>query len=225
MPIPKGELNLGRVSAKDMIYEHVKNWIIEGKLLPLEKISDVEIAEYFSVSRTPVREAFKLLEMQRLIQSFPGRSTIVTEIQTDNIEECYLPLAELQRLAVTLAVEKITESDIERLRTLNEKFKAEASGDDPMRILNADIEFHGYILEIAGNQYIMDFSDTLISHILRLEYKLFKDIGYMEESVREHEKIIEAFEMRDGFTASLIMKNNWNRSLMKVKSLIESYTE
>ena len=69
MPLPTGDLSFDRRSAKQKVYETVKDWIIEGQFKPGEKVSDVEIAEYFNVSRTPVREALQLLEAQKLVKS------------------------------------------------------------------------------------------------------------------------------------------------------------
>ena len=64
----------------------------------------MEIAEYFNVSRTPVREALQLLEAQKLVKSYPGRATIVTELESEHIEKWYLPMIALQKLAIELAV-------------------------------------------------------------------------------------------------------------------------
>ena len=158
MPLPNQEVPFERTSAKQKVYETVKDWIIEGQLKPGEKISDVEIAEYFNMSRTPVREALQLLEGQKLIKSYPGKATMVTEIETDDIEKWYLPMAMLQQLAINLAVEKITPAHISRLRDLSDNFtECVKEQDKPMAILKADKAFHSCILEAAGNEYIMDF--------------------------------------------------------------------
>lgn len=220
MPIPKEVVNIERTTAKNTIYETLKQWIIEGKLKPAEKISDIEIAEHFSVSRTPVREAIQLLEMQKLVQTFPGRATVITEMETDNIEQFYLPLSELQKLAVSLAIEKAEEKDIQHLQTLNNQFRDTIPEKNALKSLYADIEFHRYILELSDNVFIQDFCDTLMLHILRLEYLLFKGDYDIEESVREHAQIISAFERKDVITASMCIKNNWNRSLINVQHFI-----
>ena len=122
MPLPSQEIPFERTSAKQKVYETVKDWIIERQFKPGEKVSDVEIAEYFNISRTPVREALQLLEAQKLVRSYPGKATIVTEIETENIEKWYLPMATLQQLAIKLAVERITPMHIDRLKLLSEIF-------------------------------------------------------------------------------------------------------
>ena len=89
MPLPKEQTSFERLSAKQRVYETVKDWIIEGQFKPDEKVSDIEIADYFKVSRTPVREALQLLEAQKLVKSYPGKATLVTDLETDNIEKWY----------------------------------------------------------------------------------------------------------------------------------------
>lgn len=220
MPIPNEEKNYERTSAKQMVYEKMKDWIIEGKLEAGEKVADAEIAAYFKVSRTPVREAMQLLEMQKLLKSYPGKSTIITEIQRDQIEKYYLPMANLQQLAMTMAVEKIKPEHIEELRYLSKRFgHLIASQDEPLPILKADRDFHSYILDIADNEYVKDFCNVLWIHIQRLEYSFFKDSPSLELSVKEHEEMISALEFKDGFSASMRMKQHWDRTVLEIYSL------
>ena len=219
MPLPKEESSFERLSAKQRVYETVKDWIIEGQFQPGEKVSDTEIADYFKVSRTPVREALQLLEAQKLVKSYPGKATLVTDLETDNIEKWYQPMAILQQLAVTLAVEKVVPADIRRLQKLAGNFaECVKEQSKPMPILKADKEFHSYILEIAGNEYITDFCDILWIHIQRLEYGFFRDTP-MAESIDEHEKIIRALEMKDSYSASLLVKSHWDRTALMLKEL------
>ncbi len=224
MPIPDRKEDKLRASAKEVVYETIKKWIIEGTLRPGEKLLDGEMADYFSVSRTPVREAFQLLEEQKLIKSFPGKATIVTEIETENIDQWYKPLIALQRLAVNMATEKGTQSNFAELKAINIRFQQEAERKDISGITDLDKEFHDYIIKIAGNSYIMSFCDTLMSHVLRLEFMFFKKNIDISESVSEHEKLISAMERKDEFTADLIIQQHWNRTVIQIRNIIQSST-
>ena len=220
MPIPEEITPSELLISKADIYEALKQWIIEGKLAPGEKILDTEIASHFHVSRTPVREVLQLLEMQKLVKSFPGKATVVTEIEKENIEQWYLPMTVLQKLAVKIAAEKTTSEDICILQSLNQHFETEIEHRSSiMGLLNADKAFHEYILHIADNAYISDFCETLWIHIQRLEYNFFRETTALSESVSDHEKIIEAFARRDGFSASLAMKNNWDNTVIQIQNL------
>lgn len=219
MPLPNNESAFERTSAKQKIYETIKDWIIEGQFKPGEKVSDIEIADYFKVSRTPVREALQLLEAQKLVKSFPGKATIVTELETDNIEKWYLPMAMLQQLAITLAVDRITPVYISRLKKMSEVFEeCVKEQEKPMPILKADKVFHNCILEAAGNEYIMDFCNILWIHIQRLEYEFFRN-AQLDASIEEHRKIIQALEMKDGYSASILVKEHWDRTALLIHEL------
>ena len=91
MPLPNSLNEENRQPTKAYILETMQHWITVMQLRPGEKISDTEIAEYFNVSRTPVREVLKMLEQQKLIYIYPGRSTVVADLALDDIESYYLP--------------------------------------------------------------------------------------------------------------------------------------
>lgn len=187
---------------------------------PLEKLNDMEIASYFHVSRTPVREAFQILEQQKMIRLYPGKATVVTEMETGNIKQWYLPMQSLQQLAVTIAVDRVTPDHIEELAELNQRFARESQARcDVMGILGADKAFHDCLLRIADNEYIKDFCETLWIHIMRLEYTLFRETNTLEESIEDHGRLIEALGRRDGLTASIAMKENWNRTVIQILNL------
>lgn len=215
-----------RGTVRTQIYESIKQWIIEGRLKPGEKLSDTDIAALFHVSRTPVREAFQQLEMQKLIKSYPGKATIVTEIETDHIEQWYLPMVSLQQLAATIANEKVTQEQIDDLKQLSDVFlRRVRSQADPMELLQADRAFHDYILRIAGNEYIIDFCNTLWIHILRLEYRFFQETMTLEESISDHLELIKDLEMRDSFMISMVTKNHWERTALEINFINEKLQE
>lgn len=206
-----------KMSAKQVVYEELRDLIIEGKLKEGEKISDEEMAEKFSVSRTPVREALQLLETQKLVTLEKGRGTEVTKMETDNIEKWYLPMSALQRLAAEMAVRNADKSSINRLRNINDKFSfLIKEREKPKEILDADHEFHNAILDIADNEYIKDFCEVLWIHIQRLEYRFFKESLSLEVSVEEHESLIQALELKDEFSVSMRMKEHWNRTVLEI---------
>ncbi|WP_445489198.1 GntR family transcriptional regulator [Niallia sp. 03133] len=223
MPVPKNksENKYDKSSTKIKIFKTLKKWILKGQLKPLEKLDDKEIAKYFSVSRTPVREAFQLLETKKLIKSSPGKSTRVTEIDVNNINEIYLPLISLQCLALTSGIENITGTDLDKLKEINNHFHEAIDRKDTDSILQKDLDFHKHLINLSNNAYIIEFCDTLMDHTYRLEYLFFEHTPDLKESFREHEEIINALERKDAYSSSLLMKQHWNRTVLLVKTLIE----
>ena len=219
MPLPNYPYAGKDTLTKADILETIQHWITVMQLKPGEKISDTEIAEYFNVSRTPVREVLKMLEQQKLIFTYPGRATIVADLALDDIESYYLPMQTLQCLAVRLAVEKADAADVEELERLNAVFgEVMERRNDAESILMADKNFHEKILEIAGNEYIEEFCSALWVHIARLDYMFFRD-NTMGTSYNDHKLMIESFRIKDHFGAELAMKNNWNYSMLAVKAV------
>lgn len=221
MPLPDYPYISDKPCTKAEILETLQKWITVTQLMPGEKISDTEIAEYFNVSRTPVREVLKVLEQQKLILTYPGRATVVAGLGLEDIESCYMPMQELQCLAVRLAVERATNEDIEELCRINEQFKLYlADRSDTEGILMLDKAFHQKIIDIAGNEYIDEFCSALWVRIARLDYLFFRD-NSMESSYNDHCAMISSFRIKDPFGASLAMKNNWNYSMLAVKAAAE----
>lgn len=219
MPLPNYPYAGKDTLTKNDILETLQHWITVMQLKPGEKISDTEIAEYFNVSRTPVREVLKMLEQQKLIFTYPGRATIVADLALDDIESYYLPMQTLQCLAVRLAVEKADAADVEELERLNAEFgEVMENANDAESILMADKSFHEKILEIAGNEYIEEFCSALWVHIARLDYLFFRN-NTMGTSYNDHKLMIESFRMKDPFGAELAMNNNWNYSMLAVKAV------
>lgn len=209
MPVPEQAGIIDRISAKERIYQTLRNWIIEGTLQPGEKLLDAELCQYFGVSRTPVREAFQMLEMQKLVHVKPGKATCVTEIDLKNLQEWYIPLAHIQGLAAELACIHAKAHEISQLESMNGVFGKALASRDIKAILEADLAFHRKILKMAGIQYLSEFSEMLFLHIQRIEYRYFAWTEDAHQSVDLHGDIIDAFRNGDGRTAGEKMKQNW----------------
>lgn len=226
VPIPIGLYAKTDSPSKFEILDTITRWIIEMQLAPEEKISDLEIAAYFNVSRTPIREVLKTLERQKLIHTYPGKATVVAGLGMENLEQWYLPMQTLQCLAVRMAIDKAAKEDIEALEKINNDFSQQITQrTDAMEILQLDQKFHNTILDIAQNTYLIDFCSTLYVHISRLDYLFFKETPQLQSSFTDHQRIIEAFKLKDMITAELAMKNNWNNSMLEVKAQIGKYAK
>ena len=220
MPIPAEVAEIPQKSVRVLVYEQLRDWIIQGVLAPGEKISDKDIATRFDISKTPVREAFQTLEAQKLIQTFPRKETRVTELLTDNIEELYLPIIALEELSVSLACKHIQDADILRLEALNKDVANVAATGDPLIIMRTDRTFHDAITEIARNSYVRDFLETLQCGVQRLEYIFFKQGFALENSFNNHEQLIDALRRRDEKTASAIIRQQWVYSMEKLTAIL-----
>lgn len=209
MPIPKKKAEEAPKSAKVRIYETMRDWIVDGTLAPGEKILDSEIAKYFSVSRTPVREAMQLLSDQKLIEIFPGRESRVSAVGNVNIAQIYRILADLHCLALKFAFPKIDSRVIASLREINGRFATACAEHDHKKSRALDKEFHDVFVRLADNAFLTDFTRTLDAHIVRVENLYYDKLANKRDSVEEHHRILEALENQDCQAACKAMHANW----------------
>lgn len=209
MPIPKINNDIQRVSARQHIYDTLKNWIVDGTLRPGEFINDSEIAKYFSVSRTPVREAILLLARQDLVQIAPSKGTRITETNMSSAQYIYEAISCLSAEIARLAVRKQSKSDIGKLKKLSEDFRKSVQEGNKEQILKADTAFHNYILKMADNPYMADCWHQILPHTFRYELLYFKSGTDRERSIREHNEIIDAIEKGSEGDAARCSQQNW----------------
>ncbi|TBL80198.1 GntR family transcriptional regulator [Paenibacillus thalictri] len=221
MPIPKNFSTPIRMSAKERAFSQIQRWIIDGTLGPGEKLIDAELAESLAVSRTPIREALQLLEVQGLVTMQPGKETKVTGIEKDDVLHMYPTLAALHSLATESAAPVITPDQIETLKRLNAQFAQAIENAQPYQAMELDEQFHNLIVEASDNPYVASFSASLQIHIRRFKYVFLKQaMTSTRTSVEEHALIIQALENKDGAAAAAMMKQNLIRPMHELYALI-----
>ncbi|CAM3405687.1 GntR family transcriptional regulator [Paenibacillus lupini] len=221
MPVPKGFISPVRMSAKERAFSQIQRWIIDGTLQPGEKLIDAELAESLGVSRTPIREAFQLLEVQGLVSMHPGKETKVTEIEKDDIFKMYSTMAVLQALAAETAAKVIVPEQIEQLRAINLEFANAIKSGQAYQAMEVDEQFHNLIVELSDNSYVASFSASLQIHKRRFKYVFLKQpVAATQASVDEHALIITAFEKNDSDLAQAIIKQNFIRPMQELYGLL-----
>jgi DNA-binding GntR family transcriptional regulator len=211
MPIPSNYSSPNRVSAKKRAFSQIQEWIIDGTLQPKEKLNDAELAQALGVSRTPIREALQLLNVQGLVEMFPGVGTQVTSVNKEDITKILPPLGALEALAAELATPLITQDTINALREINNKFAHAIKKGDFYSALKQDEQFHNIIVENAQNPYLANSVSNLQAHVLRLYFH--QSIILTDTSIDEHESILKAFENRNKEMAAKIARTNWLRAI------------
>ena len=209
MPIPSTPRDVDRVSAQQQIYNTLKDWIVDGTLVPGEFINDSEIAKYFSVSRTPDREAILLLSQQDFVKIMPSKGTKVTETSEEAAAFIYEAISCLSAEIARLAVRKQKPGDIDELKRLNARFAFIMEAQDYSRILEADTNFHNYILKMADNPYMESCWRQILPHAHRYELLYFKSGINKEQSVADHDDIIRAIADKSEGEAARFSQQNW----------------
>ena len=209
MPIPSTPRDVDRISAQQQIYNTLKDWIVDGTLVPGEFINDSEIAKYFSVSRTPVREAILLLSQQDFVKIMPSKGTKVTETSEEAAAFIYEAISCLAAEIARLAVRKQKPGDVKELKRLNENFAAIVESEDHSKILEADTNFHSYILKMADNPYMENCWHQILPHANRYELLYFQSGSNKNQSVLDHDNIIRAIADKSEGEAARFSQQNW----------------
>lgn len=218
MPIPSRKENERQKTARERVYLELRGWIIDGTLQPGEKISDHDISQYFSVSRTPVREAIKMLADQKLVNIFPGKETRIAPINMSEAQTNYRLLAELHALALEMACPKLTEDHIKELKRIDQSFSIAIKRRDVEVTEILDNQFHDIFLHLSGSPFFTEFSNILKIHILRIENIYFKKNDIV--SFKSHKEIIQALENHDLECAKEAMRMNWLHTVTKVLEVL-----
>lgn len=220
MPVPREAEPIGRVRAREVVVDRLREWIVYGLLAPGEVIKDSEIAGSLGVSRTPVREALLQLEREGLVESVPGRWTRVVPIDLSHAEQLYPVLANLESLSAREAAGH-SPAGLEQIEAAQREF-AEAVGTfshsglpaDVQEIRQADDRFHGAILDAAANPYLRDALTPLKVLARRFETRFFGGAPIIGSSlIDEHELLIAAIRAGDSDGAARIAQHNWEKTL------------
>lgn len=212
--------------------------IFAGEYPPGSRLRQEALADEFAVSRTPVREALRQLEVKGLVQHIPKQGATVLAPDARDIREAYQVRAELEGLAISLAVEWITDEQLERMRSAQKRFvqtvekltiaaqKSSANAHQkgiPSWVESND-EFHGVVTEASGNRRLRQMIRDLHLGFTRnvMLAALTMDGRPMRENVAQHEAILDAIERRDALEARKAMTHHILRSGELVVRWLES---
>ena len=210
MPIPKNNSEELNLSAKERVYDQVQRWIVDGTLAPGEKLVEADLADYFAVSRTPVREALLLLAEHKFVDVFPSRGSFVSVISIYDADMMTQAISALQGEMAAIACQNRTDEDIVLLEKLNGDFEKHILKGKIDRVLEADRAFHNAIASIAANPYLKKYTEYLQPHLYRIEYLLEAHAASDRKlSLKNHQDLIAAIDKRDEDAARTAAGENW----------------
>jgi len=208
---------IARRSLHDELVGRLREMIIEGQLAPGEKLSEQALGDLFQVSRTPLREALKVLASEGLIEIRPNRGARVAPLTVADLDEAFPIMGALEALSGELACRNATDRQIERARALHRQMveKYEAGALPAYFRLNETI--HELILEAAANPTLAKMQHSLSGRVRRARYLANMSPERWAAAVSEHEEIIDAFAARDGKRLGKILKRHLANKLEAVK--------
>ncbi len=187
---------------REIVFENLREAILEGRLEPGQRMMEIQLAEQLGVSRTPVREAIRKLELEGLVIMIPRKGAYVADVSIKDILEVLEIRAILEGLAASLAATRMSDEEIDELEMISYQFKKCYQKDDIEGMIEKDVEFHDRIFNSARNEKLNHIVQGLREQIYRFRVTYISEYNKAKELVEEHENILEAISQRDAEKAN-----------------------
>lgn len=177
---------------RDVVFNTLRQGILTGELKPGERLMEIHLANRLGVSRTPIREAIRKLELEGLVTMVPRRGAEVSRITKQDLQDVLEVRRTLDALAVSLACERMTEEEKRELNEANVKFEQSTKTRDAVTIAQADVKFHDIILMSTRNKRLIQMVNNLAEQMYRYRLEYVKDSRNHARLIDEHKCICEA---------------------------------
>ena len=209
-------------SAKSYVLRVLIDNIINTRLAPGEKLNEPELCEKLGVSRTPIREAIRKLELEGLVLMIPRRGAEVARISEKSLKDVLEVRRSLEELAIELACQRMTEEDMQALEEAQKAFKAAIDQGDAMKIAETDEAYHDVIYHSTRNKRLVQILNNLREQMYRFRLEYIKDEDKRQILQLEHEKILAALRLRHMAEAKAVARGHIdNQEITVLKNLKE----
>ncbi len=182
---------------REIVFETLREAIISGKLEPGERLMEIQMAEEMGVSRTPVREAIRKLELEGFVVMIPRKGAYVAGISLKDITDVFEVRAALEALAAGLAAERITDAEIERLERSLVAYSEQTNQQNIDGIVETDTDFHDLLYKASRNERLLMIITHLREVIQRVRTVSLSQPGRSKDAVEEHREIVDAIADRN----------------------------
>lgn len=182
---------------RDVVFNTLRNAILMGDIEPGERLMEVKLAEKLGVSRTPIREAIRMLELEGLVEMAPRKGAQVAKITKEDIKDVLEVRKVLEDLAIDLACDNIDAQEIKKLEENVVRFQNAIKKNDIKEIAVIDVEFHEIIYVSTKNRRLIQILSNLREQMYRYRFEYIKDKETREVLVKEHKTIVEALKNKN----------------------------
>lgn len=193
--------NIGEISDNNslraQVFSEIEKSILNGVVKAGESLIECKLSAELGVSRTPVREALRQLELEGLVKTIPNKGAIVVGVSQKDIEDIYNIRMIIESLAARWAAERISDEDLERLTNVVDLQEFYAKKNDTIQVWQLDTTFHEIIFHACGSRILMHTLSGFHHYIQKARELSFQTSGRPSLAVSEHKKILEALKMHD----------------------------
>ena len=201
---------------RDVVFNTLRQAIITGEFAPGERLMEIALANRLGVSRTPVREAIRKLELEGLVVMIPRKGAEVAKITEKDLRDVLEVRSSLEELAAELAAERMNDEVKEKLEKALKEFEEAIESDDNAAIADSDVDFHDVIFEATGSARLIQIINNLREQMDRYRLEYVKDTEYHTVLLNEHRELAKAMVEGRKEDARKIMKRHIDNQEMTV---------
>lgn len=210
---------IARHSLHAQVVNRVRDMIIDGRLLPGTRIHETRLCESIGVSRTPLREALKVLANEGLIELVPSRGAVVRSFTAKDARDSLFVLGHLEGLAAALACETASDADIAAVRKIHDAMMRNYAERNRMEYFKLNQQIHSEIARLSGNAVLFAMHQTLQARLKRVRYLGHDRSEQWQAAVAEHEQMIRCLEARDGAGLAAAVRAHINQAWERVSQI------
>ena len=209
---------------RDVVFNTLRRATLRGELKPGERLMEIALANRLGVSRTPVREAIRKLELEGLVVMIPRKGAEVARITEKDLRDVLEVRCSLEELAAELAAERMDEETREKLKTALKEFEDAIASGDNGAIADSDMEFHDIIFDATANPRLIQIIGNLREQFYRYRLEYVKDAEYHAVLLKEHQELVKAMITGKKEEAREIMKKHIvNQEMTVIRNTKEEY--
>ncbi|NDL66751.1 GntR family transcriptional regulator [Anaerotalea alkaliphila] len=205
---------------RDVVFNSLREAILKGEFQPGERLMEKQLAEKMGVSRTPIREAIRKLELEGLVVMIPRKGAEVAQITEKDLKDVLEVRATLEALAVKIACQKMTEEELQALVDVNELFRQAANGHDTDQVIHQDVAFHDIIFQSTRNDKLIQIINNLREQIYRFRVEYITKMEDFQTLVEEHDDIVDAIRHRNNTLAQTLAERHIENQEKSVRTYI-----
>lgn len=206
---------------RDVVFNTLREAILKGDLKPGERLMELQLAAKLGVSRTPIREAIRMLEQEGLAVTIPRKGAEVARMTLKDMEDVLEIREALDELAVRIACEKITDEQLKKLISVKEEFEMNTRSGDLKKIAESDERFHDIIYEATGNPKLVVMLNNLREQVYRYRVEYIKNPEHYPVLIAEHEAIVDGVKNHDAKKDRGAMHEHVENQVKAVKEVIK----
>ena len=207
---------------RDVVFNTLREAILKGEIKPGERLMELQLADKLGVSRTPIREAIRMLEQEGLAVMVPRRGAEVAKMTEKDMQDVLQVREALDELAASIACELITEEELEQLEQAAASFETATETKDVKRIADTDIVFHDIIYRATRNPKLVNILSNLREQMYRYRVEYLKDESNYPVLLKEHREILAGFRKKDKNMVTDSMRKHVENQATAVKTMIQN---